>query len=434
MRRRDEVINRGKKTLQLYHENKKIVPYLINQSTLCDDIYEKIIIGEGVQGKVYKVRFNGDKKTYIVKQFSYEEYNLSTSERDENRDLLKLKNREEFVKILLGRLKLAEKISWKKILRYNNWKKADLISASDLENILIPSYLSICKSEEKYSYINNIFGDSVIYIYPGDYICLSNNYTEVLISLLVSEFVKLGNCIHFVLCYSLVTCRDETQIYFMEKMEKSLEDMIYEEDIVPEISHIFSVYAGIYAMTTLLNIEHNDLGFRNILVKKASDIKIGEETLEDYDYLQYNIGNSSYFFKIPEYICKISDFGYAHKYSRPKILRHQIMSNMYKGTPNFDTGGLQDILYFTSEINWFVKNNEIVDRIAEYYFGDINEGIEKIEKFYNNEESGIIGSLFSEYNVYDLPVLTRDFFNKIFGQYRKPPPEGARTFIAADLE
>jgi serine/threonine protein kinase len=435
MRRRDEVKNRGKKTLQLYNENKKIVPYFINQSDLCESIFDKVIIGEGVQGKVYKIKFKGDRKTYIIKQFSYEEYSLSSQERHDNDHLLNSRNRGEMMVKLLDNIRLTNKISWKKVLTYNNWNKSDKVMESDLENLLIPSYLVLCRIEEQYFYVNNVYHNSKIHIYPGDYVCLSNNYTEVLISLLVSELVKKGNCIHFVMCYSLITCKDETQVYFMEKMDKSLEDMVYEEEYVPEMSQLFSIYAGIYAMTTLLNVDHNDLGFRNILVKLSSNIKADDNSvLSDYDYIQYNIGNLSYYFRMPEYICKISDFGYAHKYSRPKILRHQIMSNMYKGTPNFDTGGLQDVLYFTSEINWFIKGNEIVENVAKYFFKDIYLGISKIEQFYENEKSGIIGTLFSEYNIDELPILTRDFFNKVFHKYQTPPREEASIYIAADLE
>lgn len=426
MKRREEVIDKGDRVLELFEDNKRIVPYILTHSNACEDIISQYKIGSGAQGKVYKIKFRGDTKTYIMKKMKEFDFKISYSFLKSNLDKkLEDYTMKDIVEKIIDIYGLKGRISWRKLLRYNHLLKNEVPTTEMFEFFFLPSQEIPCKTEEDLTFNYNLDIEGSIKVEKGDYLCFSNVYSEAIISLLLTQLVREDICYHFTKFYAAVRC-DEDINFFIEKMDNSLDNMYYLEDIHSLFTpaNLFSIIASVYVMNDYYKICHNDMSPRNILIKES---KRAHKT-KDKKYIQYDIGDASFRFPMPKYIYKISDFGFASKFSHPQVLDIFVTRGMYEYVPNFNTEGIFDILSFVID-----TDDMFQDRLSKEVTDLINDILHYITPDFPDEsdrESFVEEMLKNAVRDVDVKMM-----KKIFKKYLvKDKDKTESTFIAVNYK
>jgi len=394
MKRRNNVIKKGNKTLELFEENKRIVPFIKATTDLCDEIFSKTKIGSGSQGKIYKIKFRNDRKIYIMKKTHLTLFNIGEQDVIQlkkyiskfTKDVSKLKMK-KFINLIMDFYDLNDRISWRKILKFNHLTKYEIPSYDLLDEFFLPIEDIDCLITKPKTYDYNLDFEGTIEAKKGDYVCFSNVFVETLISLIMSKLVRDEICYHYIVFYASILCDDSFE-FFIEKMDSSLTDLIFNSDVeineIFDISNLFSVIISIYIMTDKFNICHNDLAFRNILVKKNK---------LSFDKITYIIDDIIFEFPFPKYLYKISDFGYAQKFSHPMILDIETLTGQGYIVPNFDTRGLFDLFKFFYDLISYIyrdlndETKKYVDPFLNLLFGSKEDAIDIILE--DEDESNI---------------------------------------------
>jgi hypothetical protein len=436
MKRRNDIIKRGKKVLELFDENKRFVPYIKTTTDLCDDIFSKTKIGSGSQGKIYKIKFRNDRKTYIMKKTYLNLYFITEDDVDKiikyiskkTKDVSKL-TMKQFIMFIMNYYDFQDRISWRKIMKFNHLSKNLIPNYNILDEFFLPVEDIDCRINRSDNYDNNLDFDGKIKVNKDDYVCFSDIFVETMISLIMSKLARDEVCYHFIIFYASIFCDDSFE-YFIEKMDISLIDMIFDTDIdvntIFDISNLFSIIISIFIMVDKYNICHNDLAFRNILIKKSKD---------DYTTIRYIINNIIFEFPFPKYLYKISDFGYAQKFSHPMILDYETLTLSNAFIPNFNTYGVFDMFKFFHDIISYIYkdlNNETkkyIDPFLKLLFGSKEEAIDIILENDSDQISiDIIKDVLSNSKL----VLDMNLIIKVFDKYIVKTPAKNNVFIAVN--
>jgi hypothetical protein len=111
-------------------------------------------------------------------------------------------------------------------------------------------------------------------------------------------------------------------------------------------------------------IMHNDVHQDNIFISKVTnDTKFNGERLVDYDYFIYKIGSVEIYTPRTKFIAKIGDWGYACKYSEPKVLNLDILKSSIK-RPTFYSAAY-DVVFFCSMI-YDMSPSSFMKRITKW--------------------------------------------------------------------
>lgn len=439
MKRRVNIVKKGNKILELFDENKRFVPFIKSATDICEDVFSKTKIGSGAQGKVYKVKFRNDRKSYIMKK-TYPDF-IYVSNREGLEEYIRKQignniskiTMKKFIHIIMEYYHLQHRVSWRKVLQFNHLSKDSIPDYDLLESFVLPIEDIDCliSESQKFDYNLNINGE--IIVEAGDYVCFSNIFSETVISLIMSQLVRQGLCFHFVNFYSSVACDDGSFNYFIEKMDTSLADLIIDEDEDIDIlftpCNLFSIIVGILVMKNEYKICHNDLAFRNILVKLSSKI----ENIKRSKTLRYIIDDYIFDFPVPKYIYKISDFGFSQKFSHPMVLDFRLLTEDGWSMPNFDTEGIYDLYLFLVDCVTFVymylneETRSIIDILLIRLFGDRNV-IEKLVDGHDEDHGRFVTDMLANTTI-DINV---QFLVEIFGKYLSKDKNSKMIFIATD--
>lgn len=428
MKRRNDIIRKGDKILELFEENKRFVPYIKSTTDLCDDILSKIKIGRGSQGKVYKIKFRNDRKTYVMKKIYPYSYYVTDEDKDKLIKMISKKTKnvskltmKEFIIDIMDYYDLIDRVSWRKILTYNHLSKSMIPSYDMLDNLFLPVEDIDCKIFQTKKYPYNLGIDGYIEVIEGDYICFSSIFLETVISLLASQLARNNICYHYVNFYSSINCGDSFN-YFIEKMDVSLEEAVHDWDIgineFFDVSNLFSVLVGIFILSDQYSICHNDLAFRNILIKKTEKI----ENINKSKTITYIIDDTIFEFPLPSYMYKISDFGFSQKFTHPMILDYEILTYTDVIFPNFDTYGLYDLFKFLSDVilciysDLFEDTKKCIDSLLKLLFGSRDKAFDMIyntNKSINREKQHIVAELLINTKL----ILDTNTLIKVFKKY-----------------
>lgn len=443
-RTRQSLKKRGKKILQLYLENKNFSSYIDIPTDMCFDMLKHRSIGEGAQGNVFSVKFRNDRKEYIIKVRYARDYslayhitqlkecvNISASVKDIMIDIL-------YFYDLIGRL------SWRKLMTYNGLTKNSTITYDVIKGMVLPIREINCKVLDRTIYYANMNDDDIV-VTPGDYVCLSNIYSEAIISLLLAAD---ESCYHFINFYSCVHCNvSDTYNYFIEKMDNSISGIINEcpndssvYDLVDDLitpSNLMSIFVSIMIMSNKYSVCHNDLAFRNILVRETSKI----DKLKKCSTIRYIINDTVYDFQMPKYIYKISDFGLAQKFTEPKVLQYDILTSDDCVFPNFDTHGIYDMIEFMTHINYSLigcVSDEVMDIIQPInkllFNGKEEEVAEILMGSESSKETDIFQGILYDVLEENRLMLNPDLFKKVFRKYiNHKALDSDDIFIATDF-
>jgi len=401
--------------LQLFNKDQPIVPYLLSKHSPCDKNFVIINkLGSGQQAKIYQVKIKGQDKLYVAKKFSSYEYILPYNiyqliDPFQHPEFLNLTN-QEFISLALKIIQLDNRISVNDILEWNNLKPNEQVTFN-LE-FKIPSAKFKCLVEQSFIL------KSVV-IHRGDYLCLSNNYTEYLISLLLSNLVETGQSIHFLHTFDFSTCPYDHQLkqyMFTELVDGPLFNLSTISDIDYEAT-IFGVLHSIYLMTKLYQINHNDLHGNNVFIKILAD-----KSLANGIFLHYKIDNHDYYLPAPTFIIKIADLGLAVKYSTPKILSYDVLNEEYSVIPTRYTYGFYDLFLFLYNIyeKWGLKDSAL--SVYQYVYdktGDIKSyaEINSYSTWRGRLDERKLASL-------NLKSIDESLFTSVFKKYQNKPTSG----------
>lgn len=169
--------------------------------------------------------------------------------------------------------------------------------------------------------------------------------------------------------YIAVLKKIPIQLLFIEKLEGTLEDILYDENLNDELllSCIFQISFTLTYLQKHYNFSHNDLHINNIMYSSCKT-----------EYLYYKINNK--YFKIPTYgkIFKIIDFGRAIITYNNKVYMNDVFSKNGEAYGQYN---------YSDQVN-FLKNKEKIDitqsspyfdlcRLAMTILDEIDENINK---------------------------------------------------------
>nr|QBK93007.1 MAG: protein kinase [Pithovirus LCPAC403] len=394
-RRKSNVIN-------LYNQNKSIVPSLSNQSFVCDKISpgkrdEFCItrsLGKGAYGEVMEIGIGGS--TYVAVKIPSGELDIKTIWSQLNETVGEYASRmaeytgvNEYLTIIL-----------------NGGDPNRMLSEG--EKVIYPKFSEMCLTSSEQIIDGNV-------IPKGSYLCWESFYTEFLISLLCGE-LRMKKSINFVNVIDMSMCPEssnESSLYMfqekitgvMENQDSPLMKATSDEDIASiliQLFHAIACYQSNYA------INHNDLHSGNIGYSKVPIRYKGHKT-EDVKYFGYVFEDLTLYIPKPKYVVKIIDFGRSCKYLEPMILRADVTGGYLRFTPNFysefnDLGmslmSLREICPIKSKL----LNESIVGDKENDYVDTIRPVVSKLRK-----------PPFSETNVNT--IISSDLFRK----YREKP-------------
>lgn len=183
-------------------------------------------------------------------------------------------------------------------------------------------------------------------------ICENNidNRREVIVHKILSNFMKEDKEYNYSICdFKGSYIKGEYIITFIEKLDKSLDEFIYELDEDELKACVFQILGSIFKLS-ILCFTHYDLHLANIMVKQSTE-----------DNFSYKFRGTEYSFKT-RYQFKMIDFGFAHiSYDGASYFEEEIecVGKIYNP--------LYDIVKFSYELSLkklkspFIKkfNNEI---------------------------------------------------------------------------
>lgn len=439
MKRRQDIVNGGDKILQLYEENKRFVPYIRSASDICDNIFSKVRIGEGSQGRVYKVKFRNDRKAYVMK--TTEEGFMYLTHPEEVEEYVRGKLGDNISKVkylilaIMDYFDLHGRVSWRRLMRFNHLTKDTDPTYDIIYNFVIPNEDVECKVSEKRSYPYNLDIEGEVIVMPGDYVCFSTVYTETVISLLLTQLPRRGICYHFINFYSSVFCeKTQSYNYFIEKMDTALDDLIEKNrkhiDDIFTPANLMSILVSIYVMSNEYSICHNDLAFRNVLVRETKKI----ESLRNIKTIRYIIDDTTYDFPMPQYVYKISDFGFAQKFSEPKVIDVYTLQNTKSTIPNFDTYGLYDLFLILEDyISMIEGESEALDQHMHMLIGMLfTYSLEQVRDIILHNDQNMMRDLFLDSLLNSKFELNNKVFQRMFSEYIVRTND-SNIFIAADF-
>ena len=233
----NDLMNIQQKIIELYKNNKPIVPYMIGFDYNCDGVNVDIEdIGRGKQGSVYKIKIEKDECEYVLKKYEVSEYEKIKTDG-------KVKLKEILIKMMddYDLTKEEEENIIKMIIKYNKIKKEELDQRIKKE-IIIPNYYFPCRATVKNLIVNSQGID--ILIENGDYVCRSNIITEYLNTLLGSILYEKGISTQFLKTIGFKNCNGEPNMY-IERIKMDLYDAL-EEKIIIIINILYFQYYIVY--------------------------------------------------------------------------------------------------------------------------------------------------------------------------------------------
>jgi serine/threonine protein kinase len=310
--------------------------------------------------------------------------------------------------------------------------------------IIRPNYATECLITKPLT-VERVDNRGTITYPQGTYICANPTYDEYVLGLLIGEFYRTGQSIHFMNIFSFATCVDPPQIsqyIFMEKIDNTLhklapcilklssETLNY---ILIQILHSIALYQR-------YKIIHGDLHDDNIFIEYLTpDTEWNHQKLWTADYYQYLLPNGTSLY-IPggrEYpmLVKIGDLGISSKYSEPMMLDRNTVFDLYntnnKGSwiPNFYTEAY-DPLYITTILYRYDTSNLWIKSILMWMFNiseptRLKSTLKRNYNRYNNRpKMEILDTLLK--HVSALNILTNSM---LMGKYMIPPPPGSNIIV-----
>lgn len=283
--------------------------------------------------------------------------------------------------------------------------------------LVIPFYASLCKSDGMYEYPKNDGGLILNYltIPPNSYMCANQAYTEYIISLLVSDYYKLGKCINFIDMLGFATCQDPksitdyestfSQYIFMEKIDLSLRSLlkskVLNEDDVMSI--ILQTIFAIGCMQKFSSIMHNDLHCDNVFISNVTpDIVYNNKRISDYGYFHYSLGDGKdIYFPRGRFLVKIGDFGFSSKWSTPIVTSTAVINDDSGGwVPNFYSE-TYDCAYFLSGMRM-----ELLQYSRKFKLDHYSDVFENIVPFIAQDDPEYMKTYYQDINFGYRPKLS----------------------------
>lgn len=442
------LLNQQKNNInKLMVKNQPITGYFLSLDQLCDkDIKVICSLGQGTQGRVCLINFKGDIKPYVQKLFFSGDYNFSLNDRIKisnifQDDTIKIR---DFIERSLIEIGLDQRIDPVAIIKYNNLNPDNVIRISNINNINIPISMVECRvNSDKIKYIQG----SIVNIEAGDYVCLSNIYTEFLNSLLASKLLETQQSIHFIHTFGITSCSNDnmqpTQSIILEHLDSDLKKFLtdldiglytQQFDIVDLDVIVFGVIHSIYMLVNKYSMVHNDIHLANIGLINSHRVRYGFDNrlISSYDFVSYGVGDDQYYFNVPNYIIKIVDFGYAQSFSKPKILQYQLIDEQIESIPGYNSQGYYDLFLFFYALDYHDKLVGCALKAFLYLFNNLND-LNNVNSDANNDPFLIFDTFsyprspgrFNPYKLSQLlpylPKLDENFFREVFGDYLHQP-------------
>jgi hypothetical protein len=217
-------------------------------------------------------------------------------------------------------------------------------------------YKYISEEADKNSELVNHF-----MISPATFTVPLNTFRQKLPPIIISQFDNINNENRFANVNGIITYDYEYRI---------LDDLLFSDldiDIINDI--IFELLYSVYIMNTKLNIIHNDLHFKNVLVKKV----VPYEYNYKFDELNYTLT------KIKKYNVLIYDFNlsYRNGINNPD-LNEDAESLQCKDYGNCNKITNKDVYLILVSIVYKYVNQQYYDRYTTIFHRIVN--IKKIEK------------------------------------------------------
>jgi serine/threonine protein kinase len=313
-----------KELLHIIDTRKSIVEYLTEKNSLCPLIGSEIKLGKklgkGSYGEVYKISFPGmGKKKYVVKR--------------KEMAIIKM---DIINPITLG--KLAHKLGHipaNAIIQLNGGDANMELTPGQV--LLIPDEADKC--------IVTVKGEKVYY-------CENEFYSEYVISVLVGELYRNGDCINFLDVFDFATCYhkgESHQYIFMEEIDSRIDKIVKcispskaPTDIISSV--LIQTIFAIACYQQHYQLVHYDLHQENIFIEYITpNSEWRGQNLYEAEYFVYSIGDKKIYIKNMGIIVKIGDWGMGCMYS-PKlkicmksIIRNSLQIKMpTKYTPQYD--------------------------------------------------------------------------------------------------
>lgn len=209
-------------------------------------------------------------------------------------------------------------------------------------------------------------------------LCYSQTLIEYIIGVILSP--RYNSCVNFPDVFSLHVCSAayrskkpnllESDGYtFMEKLDMPFDALVKYSEVSME-SCVFQVLAGIsYYQQEKFMIQHSDLHLGNVMCqKKENAVDIYGNSLADAKFFAYKLGPAPghwdkkkfVYFPAGKLVAKIVDYGFAAKYSVPRVLNAHTYANRNAYIPYFTLW--YDLLYFLGAIE-DIKDLDLADQM-----------------------------------------------------------------------
>ena len=234
-----------------------------------------------------------------------------------------------------------------------------------------------CQTTTKSTY-GKTNGKGTITVPSKSYVCDEERYSEYVLSVLVGELYRKGECINFIDTFDFATCLKpvSNQYIFMERIDnvlKTIADCVFTEDYSIGMRAVIQLLFAIAIYQRKYKIVHGDLHLDNVFVEYVTPTtEFGGQKLAECDYFYYQIGKKTIYLPYTPFIIKIGDWGLSCKYSEPMVMNSNTMRDgydQYEGfgpwIPNFYTETYDAVLSIGRCMLFAQDNSEMQTLFAE---------------------------------------------------------------------
>lgn len=369
----------------------EIVDFMGKPNELCKDLDDKIIevnelLGKGVEGSVYSIVIKNnpnDHKKYVIKD--------SLVAQSETHDISKnLVGKITFDQYFIKFVKPDYSSTSKSVYIFLNGGDGKKLIGN---KVVVPTYLSICKTSENKKYIN--LATKTEFLVPkGSYACKVGAYSEYIISLLTSDLYKTQKSINFIDVFGFATCEKSNNEYhqfiFMEKITLPLDSALAKNLIDEEsmMSILIQTSFAIEVLQSSFQINHNDLHHGNVFLEEITpETMYNNKYINKFTHFQYNYNSSTVVFPRGKYIVKLGDYGFSVKWSSPIVANLRSLSDGYNGmNPNFYSTkfDLATLIYtIKAHLETLKRPSEIITSLQKFILNGKNV------RYMYNRDSGV---------------------------------------------
>ena len=163
------------------------------------------------------------------------------------------------------------------------------------------------------------------------FVCDVSFVSEIINARKASSLYTTGKSPHFLCYYPVVDSENNLSNILIEQCDMCMSNYfrIFERSEKTLQSYLVQSLLALAVMQSEFKMIHNDMFVYNLSVKKVRDHTLwNSKKMLDYDWLEYDVSGQKIWMKSPEYIVKVTGFGFSASFETPG---GAVRNDMYSG-------------------------------------------------------------------------------------------------------